>query len=130
MDENIIDDFNQQDRQTGVIAQYFSVQEAEFAAAAIRSEGIHCFIANKESSAALGLEMSPVRLHVDANRFDEAKGILNKIAENQSPPTTRRGNPFQPIFVARLATFTACHSLFCFLPSVNTAFSLRQNTRL
>lgn len=63
-----------------VVAKFFSLMEAEVAAARLRSEGIHCFLANTASSSVLPHLQIVVRLHVHPLDSARAREILQEAA--------------------------------------------------
>ena len=63
-----------------VVAKFFSLLEAEVAAARLRSEGIHCFLANTASSSVLPHLQIVVRLHVHPLDSARAREILQEAA--------------------------------------------------
>ncbi|MBK7939861.1 MAG: DUF2007 domain-containing protein [Lewinellaceae bacterium] len=63
-----------------VVAKFFSLMEAEVAAARLRSEGIHCFLANTASSSVLPHLQIVVRLHVHPLDSTRAREILQEAA--------------------------------------------------
>jgi hypothetical protein len=71
-------DLNTGSQETAVIAQYFSLVQAEIAAAALRDADINCFLANTETNA-LGLGQNAVRLHADIQKATEAKAIIDAL---------------------------------------------------
>lgn len=63
-----------------VVAKFFSLMEAEVAAARLRAEGIHCFLANTASSSVLPHLQAIIRLHVRPVDSARAREILNEAA--------------------------------------------------
>ena len=63
-----------------VVAKFFSLMEAEVAAARLRSEGIHCFLANTTSSGLLPQLQVVIRLHVHPVDSARAREILQEAA--------------------------------------------------
>ncbi len=69
-----------------VVAKFFSLMEAEVAAARLRSEGIPCFLANTTSSAVLPQLQAVVRLHVRPSDSVRAREILDEAAIDAGGP--------------------------------------------
>ncbi|MCW5922235.1 MAG: DUF2007 domain-containing protein [Saprospiraceae bacterium] len=63
-----------------VVAKFFSLMEAEVAAARLRAEGIHCFLANTTSQSVLPHLQAIVRLHVRPIDSARAREILQEAA--------------------------------------------------
>jgi hypothetical protein len=63
-----------------VVAKFFSLMEAEVAAARLRAEGIHCFLANAMSQTVLPHLQTIIRLHVRPVDSARAREILNEAA--------------------------------------------------
>lgn len=63
-----------------VIAKFFSPMEAEVAAARLRAEGIHCFLANTLSQTVLPHLQTIIRLHVRPVDSARAREILQEAA--------------------------------------------------
>lgn len=63
-----------------VVAKFFSPIEAEMAAARLRSEGIHCFLANTVSQSVMPNIQTVIRLHVRPQEVDAARSILKEAA--------------------------------------------------
>ena len=63
-----------------VVAKFFSLMEAEVAAARLRAEGIHCFLANTMSQTVLPHLQTIIRLHVRPVDSARAREILNEAA--------------------------------------------------
>lgn len=61
-----------------VVAKFFSPLEAEMAAARLRSEGIHCFLANTTSQTVLPHLQLVARLHVRPVDSARAREILQE----------------------------------------------------
>ncbi len=70
-----------------VVAKFFSLMEAEVAAARLRSEGIHCFLANTASSTVLPHLQIVVRLHVHPLDSARAREILQEAAVHTVSPS-------------------------------------------
>jgi len=73
-----------------VVAKFFSLMEAEVAAARLRSEGIHCFLANTASSTVLPHLQIVVRLHVHPLDSARAREILQEAAIDTVSPSNGR----------------------------------------
>lgn len=63
-----------------VVAKFFSLMEAEVAAARLRSEGILCFLANTTSQTVLPHLQTIIRLHVRPVDSARAREILQEAA--------------------------------------------------
>lgn len=63
-----------------VVAKFFSVMEAEVAAARLRAEGVHCFLANTLSQTVLPHLQTIIRLHVRPVDSARAREILHEAA--------------------------------------------------
>lgn len=75
-----------------VVAKFFSLMEAEVAAARLRAEGIHCFLANTMSQTVLPHLQTIIRLHVRPVDSARAREILNEAAiETVSPSDESTG---------------------------------------
>lgn len=84
---NILDDFDFDGNglplwsdEGEVVAKFFSPMEAEMAAARLRSEGIHCFLANTVSQTVLPHLQIVARLHVRPVDSARAREILQEAA--------------------------------------------------
>jgi hypothetical protein len=87
--KEIIDDFDFDERDWGpeegeVVDKFFSLLEAEVAAARLRSEDIPCFLANATSSTVLPHLQIVIRLHVRPEDAVRAREILQE-AEAEVP---------------------------------------------
>ncbi|MBV6442213.1 MAG: hypothetical protein DYG98_25675 [Haliscomenobacteraceae bacterium CHB4] len=76
-DENVRPGFAEEGE---VVAKFFSLMEAEVAAARLRAEGIHCFLANTMSQTVLPHLQTIIRLHVRPVDSARAREILNQAA--------------------------------------------------
>ena len=75
-----------------VIAKFFSPMEAEVAAARLRAEGIHCFLANTLSQTVLPHLQTIIRLHVRPVDSARAREILQEAAiETVAPNESASG---------------------------------------
>ncbi len=97
--DNILDDFDFDDspyfeEDSGeVIAKFYSVLEADVAAARLRSEGIPCFIANTSSQSVLPHLQLLLRLHVRAVDVERARALLVEAAiDTQEAQQTSKDN--------------------------------------
>lgn len=84
---DILDDFDFDDSsffeggdEGEVIAKYYSILEAEVAAARLRAEGIPCFLANVSSHTVMPHLQLLVRLHVRPQDTLHAREILGEAA--------------------------------------------------
>ncbi len=71
-----------------VVAKFFSPLEAEMAAARLRSEGIHCFLANNISQTVLPHLQIVARLHVRPVDSARAREILQEAAIHSAVQTS------------------------------------------
>ncbi|MCC7506112.1 MAG: DUF2007 domain-containing protein [Saprospiraceae bacterium] len=71
-----------------VVAKFFSVLEAEVAAARLRSEGVPCFLANTTSRSVLPHLQILIRLHVRPADAMRAREILDEAAIDNLAPTS------------------------------------------
>lgn len=85
--DNILDDFDFEGNEMPiwaeegeVVAKFYSAMEAELAAARLRSEGIHCFLANNVSNSVLPHLQTVIRLHVHPNDSAMAREVLQEAA--------------------------------------------------
>ncbi len=92
---DILDDFEFEEKdyrglaeEGEVVAKFFSLMEAEVAAARLRAEGIHCFLANTASTSVLPHLQSIVRLHVHPLDSARAREILQEAAITTVNPAT------------------------------------------
>lgn len=75
-----------------IVAKFYSVMEAEIAAARLRSEGIHCFLANSISQSVVPHVQGIVRLHTRPEDADFAREILQEAAIDTDGPLVRRNS--------------------------------------
>jgi hypothetical protein len=75
-----------------IVARFYSVMEAEVAAARLRSEGIHCFLANSISQSVVPHVQGIVRLHTRPEDADFAREILQEAAIDTDGPLVRRNS--------------------------------------
>lgn len=105
---NILDDFHFEESpewagEGEVVAKFYSMMEAEVAAARLRAEGIHCFIANAVSQSVLPHLQSIVRLHTRPSDADRARQILEEAAvESEEPLARKRSGVEALVFMAIL----------------------------
>lgn len=85
--DNILDDFDFEGNQMPawaeegeVVAKFYTPLEAELAAARLRSEGVHCFLANTVVHSVMPNLQSVIRLHVRPNDSALAREILQEAA--------------------------------------------------
>jgi hypothetical protein len=72
-DEDFLD-FPARSQETVVVAQYFSLSQAEIASAALRDANISCFIANSGGITTFGVGQNAVRLQIiEGLVFDDAQ---------------------------------------------------------
>lgn len=75
-----------------VVAKFFSAIEAEIAAARLRSEGIHCFLANSTAQTVMPHLQMVIRLHVRPQDSAIAREVLQEAAiEGATPQNTTSG---------------------------------------
>jgi hypothetical protein len=85
-------DFPARSQETVVVAQYFSLSQAEIASAALRDANISCFIANSGGVTTFGVGQNAVRLHADYRRADEAKQIIEGLVFDDAQPGEKSSN--------------------------------------
>jgi Putative prokaryotic signal transducing protein len=74
-----------------VVAKFYSPLEAEMAAARLRSEGIHCFLANTISQTVLPHLQIVARLHVRPVDSARAREILHQAVIETATPVHSDG---------------------------------------
>ncbi len=106
MQSTILDDFDFEGNQLPiwaeegeVVAKFFSPLEAEIAAARLRSEEIHCFLANSTSQSVLPHLQTVIRLHVRPQDSALAREILQEAAADAIEPYTGRSDSNGPIMI-------------------------------
>lgn len=105
---DILDDFNFNDvpewaGEGEVVAKFYSNLEAEVAAARLRSEGLHCFLANAISQSVVPHLQSVVRLHTRQADADKAREILQEAAiETEWPVPQKSSGAFAVVLLAVL----------------------------
>lgn len=89
----ILDDFDFEGRQFPqwaeegeVVAKFFSPMEAEVAAARLRSEEVHCFLANTTAQTLMPHLQIVIRLHVRPQDAPLAREILQEAAIHGATP--------------------------------------------
>ncbi len=75
-----------------IVAKFYSSMEAEVAAARLRSEGIHCFLANSISQSVVPHLQGIVRLHTRPTDAELAREILQEAAIETEWPLARRNS--------------------------------------
>ena len=110
---NILDDFDFEplDDFSGegeVVAKYFSMMEAEVAAARLRSEGIACFLANSTGSGVVPHLQTIIRLHVHPDAAANAREILADASQTlEDSDQTKGTNTFLWIFAVVIGLILA-----------------------
>ncbi|MDO8365858.1 MAG: DUF2007 domain-containing protein [Saprospiraceae bacterium] len=94
---NILDnfDFDELPEWAGegeIVAKFYSSMEAEVAAARLRSEGIHCFLANSISQSVVPHIQGIVRLHTRIADAEKAREILQEAAIETDEPLPMRNS--------------------------------------
>ncbi len=75
-----------------IVAKFYSSMEAEVAAARLRSERIHCFLANAVSQSVVPHIQGIVRLHTRPEDAEEARQILQEAAIETDEPLARKNS--------------------------------------
>ncbi len=75
-----------------IVAKFYAVMEAEVAAARLRSEGIHCFLANSVSQSIVPHIQGIIRLHTRPEDAAEAREILQEAAIETDEPLARKNS--------------------------------------
>ncbi|MFN0034976.1 MAG: putative signal transducing protein [Saprospiraceae bacterium] len=83
-----------------VVAKFFSTMEAEVAAARLRSEGIHCFLANSVSQSVVPHLQGIVRLHARPSDAEWAREILREAAIETAAPVVGKSGTGALVFIA------------------------------
>lgn len=73
-----------------IVAKFYSSMEAEVAAARLRSEGIHCFLANSLSQSVVPHLQGIIRLHTRPEDAKAAREILQEAAIETADPVPQR----------------------------------------
>jgi len=94
---DILDDFNFDDLpewagEGEVVAKFYSNLEAEMAAARLRSEGIHCFLANTIAQSVVPHLQGVVRIHTRQADADKAREILQEAAIETEWPVPQKNS--------------------------------------
>ncbi|MFN0213405.1 MAG: putative signal transducing protein [Saprospiraceae bacterium] len=95
-------DFNELPEWAGqgeVVAKFYSSMEAEIAAARLRSEGIHCFLANAISQTVLPHLPGIVRLHTRPADADLARDILQEASIETDGPLPRKNSGISALVI-------------------------------
>ncbi len=92
---DILDDFDFDELpewvgEAEIVAKFYSSMEAEVAAARLRSEGIHCFLANAISQTVVPHLQGIMRLHTRPIDAEYAREILQEAAIETDEPLARR----------------------------------------
>jgi len=77
-----------------IVAKFYSSMEAEVAAARLRSEGIHCFLANAISHSVVPHLQGIVRLHTRPEDAELAREILQDASIETEWPLARRDSGY------------------------------------
>lgn len=86
-----------------VVAKFYSSMEAEVAAARLRSEGIHCFLANTISQSITPHLPGIVRLHTRVADAEKAREILQEAAIDTDSPVVRKNSGTAAIVIMAIA---------------------------
>lgn len=94
---DILDDFNFNDLpewagEGEVVAKFYSNLEADMAAARLRSEGLHCFLANAISQSVVPHLQGVVRLHTRQADAENARRILQEAAIETEWPVPQKSS--------------------------------------
>jgi len=82
-----------------VVAKYYGSMEAEVAAARLRAEGIHCFLANTVSNAVVPHLQGIVRLHTRPTDADRARELLQEASLETTEPLARRNSGMGAVII-------------------------------
>lgn len=101
---DILDDFefNELPEWSGegeIVAKFYSSVEAEIAAARLRSEGIHCFLANSISQSVNPHLPGIIRLHTRQEDAAEAREILQEAAIETDSPLHKKNSGIEAILI-------------------------------
>ena len=95
---DILDDFDFNDLpewagEGEIVAKFYSTMEAEIAAARLRAEGVHCFLANSISQSVVPHLQGIIRLHTRPEDAEFAREVLQDAAieTDASVPQKSRG---------------------------------------
>lgn len=84
-----------------IVAKFYSIMEAEVAAARLRADGIHCFLANTISQSVVPHVQGIVRLHTRSEDATQAREILQEAAiETEWPLPQKNSGRGAVIFLA------------------------------
>ncbi len=75
-----------------IVAKFFSTMEADVAAARLRSEGIHCFLANAISQSIVPHIQGIIRLHTRPEDAAQARSILQEAAIETDAPLPQKSS--------------------------------------
>lgn len=94
---DILDDFDFDDlpdwsEEGEVVAKFYAVLEADLAAARLRSEGIHCFLANSIAPSVMPHLQQVIRLHTHPSDADLAREILREAAIETDAPLAKKNS--------------------------------------
>jgi hypothetical protein len=82
-----------------IVAKFYSVMEADLAAARLRSEGIHCFLANSIAQSVVPHVQGIIRLHTRPEDAEDARVILQEAAIETDEPLVRRNSGIGAVLV-------------------------------
>ncbi|MBN8677078.1 MAG: DUF2007 domain-containing protein [Chitinophagales bacterium] len=92
LDKFAFDDLPEWAGEGEVVAKFYSNLEAEVAAARLRSEGIHCFLANTVSQSVTPHLPGIVRLHTHPLDASQAREILQEAAIETDGPLPQKNS--------------------------------------
>jgi carbamoylphosphate synthase large subunit len=75
-----------------VVAKFYSNLEAEVAAARLRAEGIHCFLANSIAQSVTPHLPGIIRLHTHPMDAEQAREILEEASIETDGPLPQKGS--------------------------------------
>ncbi len=102
---DILDDFDFDEQlpewagQGEIVAKFYATMEAEVAAARLRSEGIHCFLANAISQSVTPHLPGIIRLHTRPEDAELAREILQEAAIETDWPVAKKSSGIGAILV-------------------------------
>jgi len=82
-----------------VVAKFYSVMEAEVAAARLRAEGIHCFVANAIAQSVVPHIQGIVRLQTRPEDAEKAREVLQEAAIETEWPVAHKRSGIGAILV-------------------------------
>ena len=82
-----------------IVAKFYSSMEAEVAAARLRSEGIHCFLANTMSQSVVPHLQGIIRLHTRPEDAVAARELLQEAAIETADPVPQRNQGIGAVLV-------------------------------